>query len=153
MHAAKKYYRLQVMANVPSSPILVTLAMEVLHSSETSVLTRAIWRNIPEDGIQHSSYSPLWKPQILHKFHESYVRFRTTLWHHDKLVQVTFNVMYAIPFQINGDTALLSCPKVESVLMCRSRLSSSYYCRPHCVRGGQKSMCKTFKIWATRIGK
>jgi hypothetical protein len=32
---------------VPSSPILVTLMMEALSSSETSVLTRATWRNTP----------------------------------------------------------------------------------------------------------
>jgi hypothetical protein len=44
--------RLQVTANVvPSSPIVVTLMMEALNSSHTSVLTRATWRNMPEDGI------------------------------------------------------------------------------------------------------
>jgi hypothetical protein len=51
MHTVKKYInvflhsvcRLLATANVPSSPILVTLIIEALSSSEMSVLTKATW--------------------------------------------------------------------------------------------------------------
>jgi hypothetical protein len=39
---------------VPSSPIVFTLIMEAIRTSETSVLRGAIRHNIPEDGILHS---------------------------------------------------------------------------------------------------
>jgi hypothetical protein len=46
--------QLLVTANVPTSMILVTLMMEALGTSKTSVLIRATQRNIPEYGILNS---------------------------------------------------------------------------------------------------
>jgi hypothetical protein len=47
-----KHFELLVSANVvPSSPIIVTLMMEARYSSESSVLSKATLRNIPEGGI------------------------------------------------------------------------------------------------------
>jgi hypothetical protein len=47
--------RLLVTANVvPRSPILVTLMLEAIRCSETSVLKRATQRSISKGGILHS---------------------------------------------------------------------------------------------------
>jgi hypothetical protein len=51
--------RLLVMANVPSSPILVTLIMEALSSSETSFLTGVTRSQIADDGILLKSISSI----------------------------------------------------------------------------------------------
>jgi hypothetical protein len=52
----KKGYVLVTANIVPSSSILVTPMMEATRSTETSILTRATWRNVPEDDIFHSQY-------------------------------------------------------------------------------------------------
>jgi hypothetical protein len=69
--------RVLVMANVvPSSPILVTLRMEAIRSSETSVLTRATRRNIPEDAILSFpvTFPPITYNTHLFSPHSYYIR-------------------------------------------------------------------------------
>jgi hypothetical protein len=52
---------------VPSTPILVTLLMEALRSSETSALKTAKWRNVPEDRILQKKIS-FWAIAFLKRF-------------------------------------------------------------------------------------
>jgi hypothetical protein len=59
--------RLLVTANVVRrSPILVTVTMEAISSSETSILTRVTQLNIPEDGILHSHGRENFKSDTVH---------------------------------------------------------------------------------------
>jgi hypothetical protein len=61
---SSKRARLLFTANIPSSPILATLIMEALSSSETPVLTRTARRNIPEDALLHSYHGDNHKSYI-----------------------------------------------------------------------------------------
>jgi hypothetical protein len=61
----RRALRLLATANVvPTSPILITLMMDAIRSTETTVLTTATRYNITEDDILHSHCRENLKPYI-----------------------------------------------------------------------------------------
>jgi hypothetical protein len=69
--------RVLITANVSNALIIVTLIIEAIHSSKTSVLTRATWRNIPKDGILRSQRRGNLKSYISYIFISQTSQYRT----------------------------------------------------------------------------
>jgi hypothetical protein len=72
--------QLLVTANIYSFLILFTLRMEAIHSSRTLVLTRAIWRHIPEDGILQYSTALIEKLPSQNKTYTTFAPKKKTKW-------------------------------------------------------------------------
>jgi hypothetical protein len=78
------------MANVPSSPILATLMMEALSSSETSVLTRTTWNTHPRRW--HSAPIFNFRQEVLKKLNMILLPFIKCHWTHNFWEEMQLNL-------------------------------------------------------------
>jgi hypothetical protein len=83
---------------VPSSPILVILMMEGISSSETSVLTRATQRNIPEEAF--------WDSLVTYMTDYCHQDLKTSVW---LLMTKRFTFMTMLPWSVVNWS--IQCPK------------------------------------------
>jgi hypothetical protein len=106
------------------SPILVTLMMESISSSETSVLTRATLRNIPEDGIVFSHIpenlkSYLFSPNVYKHGSNRSRNFCVVLTHISGHVAHKIFIVNSIIWLVN-----IWCPSVLGVILRKSQKGS-----------------------------
>jgi hypothetical protein len=100
---------------VSSSPILVTLMKEALGSSETSVLTGATRRNIPDDTILHSHCRENLK---------SYIVFPHTVWREWEVTVIVAYARSTARSRVGGGVPRPSPTPVQLLPHC------SHHCRP-----------------------
>jgi hypothetical protein len=88
---------LPITANIaPSLLILFTLMMEVIHSCKTSVLTRATWRHIPDDGILDNKYGLNWLSNLCYLYQSPLTLHNCTI----NSLQITKTIQYSVRFEV-----------------------------------------------------
>jgi hypothetical protein len=100
---------------VPSSQILVTLMMEVLHSSKMSVLARTTQHNIPKDSIIQFFFFVYMSPEANYKASMSMKNQQ------QNYKSITKNNSTTIPYKIQRDGIYKICTFTMVMLLCSKK--------------------------------